>query len=476
MDARNPSLNQSAGTQRNRRALLDSILRYGRQQGIIADPAKQKEKDERDNKQSFLRAIGEGDDQSERQKRILKDVVGYWVQRTEDAKERAKRVNEGERAAAGGWQSKWERMLKLIEEKVEQHDASKQARISSSEAAPRISSPMVARAKPTTCSQSTEQLLQQAVEAEKEETEDEETRTHRELTAKNAEFLKVAIEDVQSFYQKYRYDEYREGNLLLLMDEHGALLDYNHHIQPKVSIPHSSISLSSSPSPSPSSSSSPQVGEETPSTKEEEFEPNLYDDVVFESWYKTGQLFFKAIQNNPELWTLALQSIDEGWTPFKAKRRWKCPPGKHYIVFEVHVALLPISDDPSVSEGGLCSGCMCTCLEDYSPVMRYLPAQKKSILSTLNLINSTSRACLERFQLPPKVVCPYVFVLLEWSRRGGLHHNRTFHKNVRRYMGLTLPYMVQMYEKANSPHCLGLRGLLLDYREVFLGASSLQEE
>lgn len=54
---------------------------------------------------------------------------------------------------------------------------------------------------------------------------------------KNLKFLEMGIDDVRAFLDKYKLDEYREGTLLISMDQNGQILDYNHHILPKLHLP-----------------------------------------------------------------------------------------------------------------------------------------------------------------------------------------------------------------------------------------------
>jgi len=118
--------------------------------------------------------------------------------------------------------------------------------------------------------------------------------------------------------------------------------------------------------------------------------PELFDDDVFESWYCTDMLYFKAIQNNYKLWQLALATIEEDWksNPFAKKVRWKCPLESNHIVFEICVHLhIDPSFPPSEPGHFKPATCKCSLVGEYFPIMKTSEVQKRNILDLMNALN-----------------------------------------------------------------------------------------
>lgn len=209
----------------------------------------------------------------------------------------------------------------------------------------------------------------------------------------------MGIDEVSNFYSRYKEEEYREGTLLFSMNAEGEIVDYNHHVIPKLHLPDTIKTHGKD--------EKPQL----------EYDPKLFDDEVFESWYKTNQMFLQTIQNHQQLWPLALQSLQDNWETFASKKNWKCPPGSQRILFELRVQLFSISatdstppspsnspaqspplpenekGSPSSSLAKNRAFCMCTVLEDYFPIMQSTPQQIKALLDIMNAIqlaNSSS--------------------------------------------------------------------------------------
>ena len=201
----------------------------------------------------------------------------------------------------------------------------------------------------------------------------------------------MGIDEVSNFYSKYKEEEYREGTLLFSMDQHGEIVDYNHHLIPKLNLP-DTVKVHCK-------DDKPQL----------EYDPKLFDDEVFESWYKTNQMFLQTIQNHQDMWPLALHSIhEEHWETFASKKSWKCPPGNQRIIFELRVQLFS-TPPPSPAVSPACehekeatppqppssSGknrvfCMCAVLEDYFPIMQSNPVQRKALLDIMNTIQASN--------------------------------------------------------------------------------------
>eukprot|EP01097_Dermamoeba_algensis_P008574 TRINITY_DN5766_c0_g1_i1.p1 TRINITY_DN5766_c0_g1~~TRINITY_DN5766_c0_g1_i1.p1 ORF type:complete len:193 (-),score=32.80 TRINITY_DN5766_c0_g1_i1:89-667(-) len=118
--------------------------------------------------------------------------------------------------------------------------------------------------------------------------------------------------------------------------------------------------------------------------------------------------------------------------------------------------------------------CLVFPLSENLPILETSKLQEKALVKALNYVNYKSQKVntLIRFkERSQMIVCPYVFVLLYWSERNGKyaqqHQRGKFKKLVRSYLDISFPFMSQLYEAARSPACLGLRGLIINYNEVF---------
>lgn len=412
---------------------------------------------------------------------------------------------------------------------------------------------------------------------------------YRALVEQNIAQITVMRQEIKTFYLKYRDDTFQHARVLIIIDQQGKILDFNHHIYP--------------------------VPGRLPSIK---------DDIVFESWYKTNSMFQRTIKNNAKVWEFAK---DSGLSYFSVKRNFEPnttnpwtilelafflsekyvpprniisastsfttpPPNPSTIIpppFEISPSPsseLSINSSDSNSNNGNSNSdknrlspsnsleiqintseeeqepekivqskssesiSQCTStqyssedetsydsydseyynsedsdfesgedeeierelteqdINDYVMIVPYnelcFPLDRKQLLvleATLNQVNKKSCRIPYFDLMTPLIVCPYVFILLKWQRdieRSSLLQNpisgsispglskipsnrsslivgssstggRMFHgmyrrnykKRVKFYLSIAQPYLTQLYEHAQAPTNLGLRGMLI---------------
>jgi hypothetical protein len=280
-----------------------------------------------------------------------------------------------------------------------------------------------------------------------------------------------------------KLEPFRGGRVLILLDKECRIRDSSHHIFPVVREGADSV-------------------------------PDLFSDEIFESWYKTGEIFKTLIATNPLLHTLAMRFADEETKKMISKKLNSIPSLK------VKPTAPPVAskDDPdakklhfgnvvvvelafALKEDGAFDYCMCGFFDRLGMSLSQL--QRTRLLVVMNRLNSDAvrrgidgplrrspspkidstsliqksssgpvliggdwngpppKQHLACYRIEPRSVCPLLFKILDWLLSDGNitlgYHNRSVKAAMSRVDG----YLAMLHEKAMNPMNLGLRALIV---------------
>eukprot|EP01122_Echinamoeba_exundans_P007421 TRINITY_DN228_c0_g1_i1.p1 TRINITY_DN228_c0_g1~~TRINITY_DN228_c0_g1_i1.p1 ORF type:complete len:446 (+),score=71.86 TRINITY_DN228_c0_g1_i1:34-1371(+) len=301
----------------------------------------------------------------------------------------------------------------------------------------------------------------------------------------NLKTISLCFEDVVALYTKMdKLESFRGGRVLILLDKECRIKDTSHHIFPIV-------------------------------REGADCQPDLFSDEIFESWYKTGEIFKTLIATNPLLHTLAMRFADEETKKMIHKKLNSLPSLK------VKPAPAPAAtnkDDPdanklhfgnvvvvelafALKEDGAFDYCMCGFFDRLGMSLSQL--QRTRLLVVLNRLNSDAmrrgidgqlrrsptpkidstnliqksssgpvliggdwngpppKQHLACYRIEPRVVSPLLFKILEWLLSDGNITHGYFNQSVKAAMGRVDGYLAMLHEKAMNPMNLGLRALIV---------------
>eukprot|EP01128_Nolandella_sp_AFSM9_P002553 TRINITY_DN12922_c0_g1_i1.p1 TRINITY_DN12922_c0_g1~~TRINITY_DN12922_c0_g1_i1.p1 ORF type:complete len:366 (+),score=59.71 TRINITY_DN12922_c0_g1_i1:124-1221(+) len=232
------------------------------------------------------------------------------------------------------------------------------------------------------------------------------------IIEKNVGQLLACHESIKKFWESNgKLENYLEGRALALINHRGKIVDLNHHVLPV-------------------------VGEL----------PDLFDDVVFESWWQSDLFYKKLISQNAYVSSLALSigAIKALGTP---------------ELTMVEFAL-------AIREDGTFSYCMCDRLSTLG--LGLSSEQEEMLLRTLNEVNSQThfQSSFDAYRIPPVTVSPRMFSINRW--RADAHHITPiiYRKNTKKYFRLIVSYLNALYDKGTSPMSMGLRALLVGTSKI----------
>jgi hypothetical protein len=259
----------------------------------------------------------------------------------------------------------------------------------------------------------------------------------------NLKRITQGFEDIVQLYKRTQRDPaFQGGRLLLLLDKDASIKDMNHHILPHF--------ISS-----------------------QKCMPDLFSDDVFESWYKTGEIFKTVIKENQYFRKLAMKHGDEAVKKLvnRTKQALNANPSGNIVIAELAFSL--------TEDGGL-ENCMCAFYDDLA--MSLSIRQRTRLLVVLNRINNDGvrnpmsprsmvpdafkfpileKHHIAYYKCPPAIVCPYLFKILDWLQKEGDISIGRYQKKVKRAMEQVSGYLALLHEKAMSPLNLGLRALMV---------------
>lgn len=269
----------------------------------------------------------------------------------------------------------------------------------------------------------------------------------------NLSTLKVALDEVTEFWRKNDAEEqFEEGRILAVVNNAGRIADWNYHVLP--------------------------VTAGAGVTK-----PDLFSDQVFESWWKSSELWKEMVRAN----TL-LQPFAEKYAPPPPKR------ASQKFATGTLEALGQLTEDVTnanlvefvlaiSSEGDFCWSMLC--LYDDIGMPPLTREQNRVILETVNRMNANSttsfrkrargadyapRRGIRGFLMHSVIVTPLLFQYLEWAEAEQRIPRRYFLRKTKHSMSMALPYLVALHEHAMSPLNLGLRALMLPPQPTLLNS------
>jgi hypothetical protein len=260
----------------------------------------------------------------------------------------------------------------------------------------------------------------------------------------NLSTLKVALDEVTDTWRKNDKEEaFLEGRILAVINNSGRIADWSYHILP------TTVSAG-------------------------ETKPDLFSDAVFESWWKSSEVWKEMVRANS-----TLKEFSQIFCPPPQKRAsQKFPTGTLEAIGqlseEVSNANL-VEFILALSEEGEFSWCMVALYDDIGlPVLTR--DQNRVILETINRLNANStttfrkrergmdyrpRRGLGGFRMSSVIVTPLLFQFLEWSHSQKKISHILFSRKTKHNMAMALPYLIALHEHAMSPLNLGLRALML---------------
>ena len=260
----------------------------------------------------------------------------------------------------------------------------------------------------------------------------------------NLSTLKVALDEVVETWRKNdRDEEFLEGRILAVVNNMGSIADWSYHILP--------VTVSAGVT-----------------------KPDLFSDEVFESWWKSSEVWKEMARANTQL-----KGFSDKYSPPPPKKASQ----KHPIgtleaigqrtddITDANLVEFVIAITP---EEGEFSWCMVCLYDDFGlPVLTR--EQNRVILETVNRMNANSsttyrkreqgmdyrpRRGIAGFRMHSVIITPHLFQLLEWSESEKRIPHRLFVQKTKHSMSMALPYLVALHEHAMSPLNLGLRALM----------------
>lgn len=269
----------------------------------------------------------------------------------------------------------------------------------------------------------------------------------------NLSTLKVALDEVVETWKKNDFDEqFEEGRILAVINNAGRIADWSYHILP--------------------------VTVDAGVTK-----PDLFSDEVFESWWKSSEIWKEMVRANSHLKDFAAK-----FAPLPPKR------ASQKFATGTLEALGQSSEDVSnanIVEFVLAistSGDFCwsmVCLYDDVGLPPLTREQNRVVLETVNRMNEGSTTTLRKrgrgMDYHPKrgirglmmhsvIVTPLLFQYLEWAESEQHIPKRHFVRKTKHCMSMALPYLIALHEHAMSPLNLGLRALMLPPQPTLAGS------
>lgn len=252
------------------------------------------------------------------------------------------------------------------------------------------------------------------------------------------------MDEVVDTWKKNDQEEaFLEGRILAVINNSGRIADWSYHILP------TTISAG-------------------------ETKPDLFSDEVFESWWKSSEVWKEMVRANSQL-----QDFAKLYCPIPQKRAsQKFATGTleavGQLTEEVSNANL-VEFILSISVEGEFCWCMVALYDDIGlPVLTR--DQNRVILETVNRLNANStttfrkrergmdyrpRRGLGGFRMFSVIITPLMFQFLEWAHAQQKIPPFLFTKKTKHGMAMALPYLIALHEHAMSPLNLGLRALML---------------
>lgn len=261
----------------------------------------------------------------------------------------------------------------------------------------------------------------------------------------NLSTLKVALDELTETWRKNDKDEeFLEGRILAVINNSGGIADWSYHILP--------VTVSAGVT-----------------------KPDLFSDEVFESWWKSSEVWKEMVRANEQL-----KPFSDQYTPPPPKKGSQ----KHSLgtleaigqrtedISNANLVEFVLAITP---EEGEFSWCMVCLYDDFGlPVLTR--EQNRVILETVNRMNANSSTTYRKreqgmdyrprrgiggFRMHSVIVTPILFQFLEWSNTESRIPHRLVVKKTKHGMSMALPYLVALHEHAMSPLNLGLRALML---------------
>lgn len=242
-------------------------------------------------------------------------------------------------------------------------------------------------------------------------------------------------------------------------------------------------------------------------------QPDLFSDEIFESWYKTGEIFKSLIAMNSFLHAAAMRHADEETKKLIHKKLMSLPQAMKKSPSAPAVATTTGEDRHNygnvvivemafaLREDGGFDYCMCGFYDGLGMSLSQL--QRTRWLVALNRLNSehmrrTADGTVRRnptpkldansliqksssgpvliggdwdgpppkqhlacYRIAPRIVCPFYFKMLDWLYQDGNITAGYYNRCVKESMHRVDSYLAMLHEKAMNPLNLGLRALLV---------------
>ena len=249
-------------------------------------------------------------------------------------------------------------------------------------------------------------------------------------------------EVVETWKKNDLEDDFQEGRILAVINNFGRIADWSYHILP--------MTVSAGVT-----------------------KPDLFSDEVFESWWKSTEVWKEMVRANEDM-----KKFTEQYAPMPPKKaNGKFPQGtlealgqKTEDITKANLVEFILA----ISNEGELSWCMLGVFDDFGlpPITR---EQNRVLLETINRLNANSTTTFRKrekgmdykprrgiggFRMATAIVTPLLFQLLDFAYAEHGITQRMYLKKTKHAMSMALPYLIALHEHAMSPLNLGLRALM----------------